>query len=114
MFKPTAHFRSQFPLGAETKGEMSAADFESPLLAHLRQLRAAQDRALEEIERQKEAFICSASGMTRDEVIANIHRFRMHFHPDRQVVLLDDEPIVTFTMIQDEILVEIHARGPRP
>ena len=110
MDKPTVHFRSQWPGRAPTKTGISAADFESPLAAHLRQLRDAQARALDEIERQKDTFVCSAAGMTREEVIANIRRFTMHIHPDRQVVLLDGQPLVTFTVFQDEIEVKIHTR----
>lgn len=88
MFKPDAHFRSQFSLAAQTGAE--TAEFH-------KRLEEIRDQALDKIHLHKQAVILQAAGMTEQEARQQIHRFQMAFTADGvEHVFMDGEPLVDF------------------
>lgn len=60
--------------------------------------RAALQELLQKNRRENEALqdelLLRALGVTREEAVANRHRITRHCHPDRDLFLLDGEPVV--------------------
>lgn len=84
-------------LAANKPPPMSISDFrpdQSPRSSMHAVLLEKEAEVRDAFEDLQEVVVLATLGMTREEALANLPRITRHAHPDRDVVLLDGEPVV--------------------